>query len=280
MRSYLYIAVPALMLAVLTSTRTATAQRSAYEQFRSKNAEMAEVQPTWMGPLMQSDARLAQAMKFSVSNATAPGARIVSYGNNKGFSLLAGRRFQFDFNPPSYFRNHSATLSDGFGNASTQIKYRIASGNAEHGNFAVTAILSRAFGGGFEQNGMLTDFYCPKIAAGKALGRFNVQSALNGELPAGKVDLQGRAIEWNTTVQMHTSAHTYFDVENNAAWFKGGLIDGKMQNFLAPAGYYVVRRKGWEPTHVVVVFDAGMQIATSSFHCYNHNLITEMRLLF
>ena len=100
---------------------------------------MAEVQPTWMGPLMQSDARLSQAVKFSVSNASAPGAQVLSYGNNKGFTLLGGRRFQFDFNPPSYFRNHSATLRDGFGNASTQIKYRIASGNAEHGNFAVTA---------------------------------------------------------------------------------------------------------------------------------------------
>ena len=81
-------------------------------------------------------------------------------------------------------------------------------------------------------------------------------------------------------MQMRTSAHTSFDVEENAAWFKGGAIDGKEQNFLTPAGYYVVRRRGWEPTHAVVVFDAGMQIATSNFHLYDHNLTTEMRILF
>jgi hypothetical protein len=41
-----------------------------------------------------------------------------------------------------------------------------------------------------------------------------------------------------------------------------------------------VRSNNWSPTHPVVVFDAGMQIATSSFHIYNHNLITEMRMMF
>jgi hypothetical protein len=41
-----------------------------------------------------------------------------------------------------------------------------------------------------------------------------------------------------------------------------------------------VKRKAWKPAHAVVVFDAGMQIATSQFHRYNHNLISEMRILF
>jgi hypothetical protein len=270
----------ALLPAAFTGLWTAQAQHTFYERFRSQNAAMTEVQPSWMGPLIQSDARLSQAVKLSVSNSSAPGAQIFSYGNNHGLSLLGGRRFQFDFNPPSYFRNHSASLGDGFGNGSTQIKYQIASGNAEHGNFAVTAILNRSFGGGLQQNGMVTGFYCPKIAAGKAFGRFNFQTALNGVLPTGKIDLQGRALEWNLTAQVRPSAHTYFDVENNAGWFKGGAIDGKMQNFLTPAGYYLIRRKGWEPTHTVLVLDAGMQIATSSFHLWNHNLITELRVLF
>jgi hypothetical protein len=42
----------------------------------------------------------------------------------------------------------------------------------------------------------------------------------------------------------------------------------------------MVRRKEWGPTHSVFVFDAGVQIATSSFHLYNHNLISEVRILF
>lgn len=241
---------------------------------------MADVQPTWMGPLIQSDARLTQAAKLSLSAATVVGGHVISYGNNHGVSLLGGRRFQFDINPPSYFQNHSTTISDGFGNASTQLKYRIASGNAQHGNFAVSAALCRSFGGGYEQNGMLTDAWFPKLLAGKAFGRFAVQSALNGVLPTGRIAEQGRAVEWNSTAQLHAGTHAYIDLEDNVAWFAGGPDDGKVQNFVTPAGFVVIRRKGWEPTHAVVVFDAGMQIATSSFYGYNHNLVSEIRILF
>ena len=53
-----------------------------------------------------------------------------------------------------------------------------------------------------------------------------------------------------------------------------------MQNFVTPAAFYVVRPKEWTPTHPFLIFDAGMQIATSGFHTYNHNLIAEMRVLF
>ena len=53
-----------------------------------------------------------------------------------------------------------------------------------------------------------------------------------------------------------------------------------MQNFVTPAAFYVVRPKNWKPTHPFLIFDGGMQIATSGFHTYNHNLISEVRVLF
>jgi hypothetical protein len=279
MRIRQYTLLIALAMCVLASNTTAPAQ-SYYQQFRSRNAALADVQPTWMGPLIQSDARLTQAVKVSVSNATVNGAQVTSYGNNHGVSFLGGRRFQFDFNPPSYFQNSSPAMPDGFGNASTQVKYRIASGNAGHGNFAVSAALGRSFGGGYEQNGMLTDAYFPKLLAGKAFGRFIVQSAMTGVLPTGKIAEQGRAIEWNSTAQLHAGRHAYLDIEDNVTWFAGGPYGGKSQNFVTPAGFLMVRRKGWEPTHAVLVFDAGIQIATSSFHAWNHNVVSEMRILF
>jgi hypothetical protein len=269
------------LLATLAAGACATsAQKSAYAQFREQNARMAALQPSWMGPLIQADARLAQAVRFSVSNAYAPGAQIISYGNNHGISVVAARRFQFDVVPPSYFRNHSATLKDGFGNAAVQVKYRIASGNAESGNFALTAIVSHGFGPRAYQNDLLTAYYDPKLASGIAFGRFNVQSTLGGLLPTGKIATQGRAIEWNLTAQVHPTPVLWFDVENNAAFFIDGEFDGKTQNFITPAAFYAVRRREWAPTHPIFVFDSGMQIATSSFHIYNHNLITEIRMLF
>ena len=262
------------------ASRAATVPQSYIERFRTHNAEMTAVQPSWMGPLVQPDSRLAQAVRVSFADAHAPGAQVFSYGNNHGISVLAARRFQFDFDPPSFFRNHSSAYKDGFGNAFTQVKYRIASGNAEHGNFTLTAILTHGFAPRSYQNAMFSAYEFPKIASGKAFGRFNVQTVLGGELPTAKVALQGRAINWNVTGQVHPSGHVWFDVEDNATFNYGGPCDGKTQNFLTPAAYYMVRRKDWAPTHGVVVFDAGMQIATSRFYLYNHNVIAEMRVLF
>jgi hypothetical protein len=275
-----FISSWALATAFAASTCAASAQQSFYERFRADNASMAEVQPSWIGPLSQSDPRLGQALRFSVSNAKAPGAQIVSYGNNHGISVIADRRFQLEFDPPAYFRNHSAALKDGFGNAGAQVKWRIASGNAQHGNFIVTAILSHDFSPRSYQNGLLTGAYTPTLAAGRAFKRFDVQSTLGGLLPTGKIPAQGRLIAWNTTAQVHASAHTWFNVENNTAFYMGGPFDGKKQNFIGPAAYYMVRRKDWKPSHATVVFDCAMQIATTSYHQYNHNLITEMRVFF
>jgi hypothetical protein len=270
----------ALTTACIASPGASTAQQSPLERFREHNAQMTSVQPSWMGPLIQSDPRLAQAVKLSVSNSQSPSAQVISYGNNHGVSVVAFRRFQFDFIPPSFFRNHSPVLKDGFGNAATQVKYRIASGNEEHGNFALTAIVTHGFAPRAYQNGVLSSYYSPRLAAGMAFGRFNVQSTLGGFLPTDKVSAQGRAIEWNTTAQVHPARNVWIDVEDNVAFNIGGAFDGTTQNFVTPAAFYLARRGDWGPRHPAYIFGTGMQIATTTFHQYNHNLITEMRILF
>lgn len=241
---------------------------------------MREVQPSWMGPVTQTDARLGQALRFSVSNFTSPGAHPIVYGNNHGAGLIVNRRLQLELVPPSFFRNHSAAHTDGFGNAAIEIKARVASGNAEHGNYAVTAILLHAFAPRGYENGAQTGIYRPAIAAGHDFGRVVLLSSLGGFLPTGEIDRQGRGIEWKMTAQVHPTERTWFDIEDSALFNRGGLNDGKTQNFITPAGFYMIRREGWQPTHAALVFDCGMQIATSSFHFYNHNLITEMRVVF
>ncbi len=274
------IPVLGLATALLTGVCSAQEMPSRYDLFRSDNATMAALQPSWMGPLIQSDARISQAVRVSVSKSTWPNAQTISYGNNHGISMLAGTHLQVDLDPPSFFRNHSATLHDGFGNAGTQAKWRIASGNAEHGNFAVSALLYHAFAPRVYQNQFLTSFYVPAVAVGKGFGRFAALSTIGGILPTSKIAQQGRGIEWNITAQVHPTPKLWFDIENNALFNYAGPFDGKTQNFLTPAAFYMVKRKDWGPAHSVVVFDGGMQIATSGFYFYNHNLVTEMRVLF
>jgi len=271
----------ALAAAFMASAAAATAQQSFYERFRAHNAHMTGVQPTWMGPMIQLDSRLAQSARISFSNSYTPArTHTVNYGNYHTVSLIFGDRVQVNLIAPPYIQNNYAPQRDGFGDTQVETKYRIASGNAEHGNYALTAKLTYNAPTASHQNGAATTVLVPTLAAGRAWGRFDVQTALGGVLPTGKIAVQGRAVEWNTTAQVLAGEHLWLDVEDNALFNRGGPFDGKTQNFLTPAAFYTVRRKEWKPTHAVVVLGLGMQIATSRFYFYNHNLIPEVRILF
>jgi hypothetical protein len=271
----------ALTAVFVSGAAAASAQQSFYEGFRAHNAQMTAVQPTWMGPLIQTDARLAQSVRLSFSNSYTPArTQTVSYGNYHTLGLIFGDRIQLNLIAPPYIQNNFAALKDGFGDTQVETKYRIASGNAEHGNYAVTAKLTYNAPTASHLNGAATTVWVPTLAAGRAWGRFDVQTALGGILPTGKIAAQGRGVEWNTTAQVLAGTNLWLDVENNALFNRGGPNDGKTQNFLTPAAFYVLRRKAWKPAHAAVVLGVGMQIATSSFYLYNHNLIFEARILF
>lgn len=267
--------------ALLSAADMAGAQQSFTERFIAHNSEMSTLQPSWIVPLVTPDPRLIQYARVSVSHSyTAAHTETVNYGNGRGFGVISGNRFEFDYVPPTYIQHNAAGSADGFGDTSMVVKYRIASGNAKHGNFDVAAILNRSFATGSNKNGAVTDTYCPTLAGGFALRHFDVISSLGGTMPTEKIAVQGRSIAWNAVAQFHATSHVWFEVGNNATFYIGGAHDGKMQNFVTPAAFYVVRRKEWKPTHPFLVIDAGMQIATSGFHTYNHNLISETRILF
>jgi hypothetical protein len=251
-----------------------------YRQMRSNNAAMSELQPSWMAPITASDARLGQGLRFSVSQQSWPGEHPIAYGNNHGLSLIAGRRLQFELVPPSYFRNHSVAHRDGWGNAAIEIKARIASGNANHGNYIVTGVLYHAFAPRGYQNGATTGLYKPAIAGGRMLGRVALLSSLGGYLPTGEITQQGRGIEWKGTAELRAGAHAWFDLEDSALFLRGGRHDGNVQNLISPGVFFLPKHGDRGPSHASVVLDCGMQLATSSFYFYNRNLITEVRLVF
>ena len=277
-RASIYLA---LAIALIAGTCAASAQQSFLDRFAAHNSNMSAVQPGWITPLVAADPRLVQYAKLSFSNQyTALGTQTVNYGNGRGIGLIGGNRFEFDLVPPSYIQHNSKAV-DGFADTTTLVKYRIASGNADHGNFIVTAMLGHSFATGSYKNGATTDTYGPTLAGGLGFGKhFEVESTLGGTMPTGKIAAQGRSIAWNALMQTHATKHLWFEVENNACFFFSGSHDGKMQNFVTPVAFYVVRRKEWKPTHPFLIFDGGMQIATSGFHTYNHNMVSEMRILF
>ena len=274
----------------LTRTPSPATQPQAQPQsitarFLAHNAALTAVQPTWPTPVFEPDPRLVQYYRFSFSNEYTPArTQTVSYGNARGGGIVAWNRIEVDFLPPGYIQHNSAaqasTSLDGFGDSALVGKFRIASGNATHGNFILTALLNHTFASS-PHNGAATDCWTPTLAGGIGFLRtFDVESSLSGSMPTGKIATQGRTIAWNALVHDHISKHVFLEFENNAAFYREGPHDGKMQNFVLPAVFYIYRPKEWAPTHPYLVFDAGMQIATSAFHTYNHNTISEMRILF
>jgi len=280
MKPHTTILLTLIVLIFLGRASRISAQQSLSERFSGHNRAMASRQPVFITPLVGTDPRLVQYTKFSVSHEyTSAGAETVNYGNGRGTGIIAGNRFEFDFIQPPYIQHNSAA-DDGFGDAAVLAKYRVVSRNAEAGNYAVALALSHCFATGSHKNGAATDSFGPTVAAGYAFHHFDVISSLGGTLPTGKIATQGRSIAWNTESQVHLKPHLWFEVENNATFFAGGSHDGKMQNFVTPAAFYVIRGKNWKPTRPSFIVDGGMQIATSGFHTYNHNLITELRMLF
>ncbi|HUB28377.1 MAG TPA: hypothetical protein VL967_01725 [Terracidiphilus sp.] len=241
---------------------------------------MSGLQPAMVTPLVASDPRLIQYYRFAFARQDTPGSTaITNYGNARGGGIILARRFEFDLLPPPYLQ-HTNAAADGFGDTSFNGKLRIASGNAEGGNFDIAASLAHCFATGSHTNGGRTDSFTPNVVAAFTVQKWSLVSALGGTLPTGKIAAQGRTIAWNEAAQLHASGHVWFELENNATFFFAGEHDGRMQNFLTPAAFYVLRRKQWEPTHTYAVFTTGMQIATSSRATYNHNWISELRVLF
>jgi len=270
----------ALILIVAATACAAQTQLPFFEDFRAHNAQMAELQPAMVTPLVAADPRLIQFYRIAVSHEyTAAGTETTNFGNSRGGGVIVARRFEFDFTPPPYIQ-HNDAAKDGFGDVSVVGKVRIASGNAEHGNFDVAASLSHSFAIGEHKNGAETDSWTPTLVGVKDIGRFAFLSALNGTLPTGKIAAQGRTINWNTALQAHATRSVWFELGNSSAFFFDGPHDGKMQNFLMPGAFYVLRRRSWEAEHPFAVFATGMQFATSGFHTYNHNLLAEVRLVY
>jgi hypothetical protein len=258
-----------------------TSAQTFVQHFSEHNSAVTKIQPTWITPLVEADPRLVQYVRVSISNEyTSTGTQTTSYGNARGGGIIAANRYEFDYTPPAYIQ-HNSTAVDGAGDMSVLGKVRLVSGNADHGNYILTAMLSHTFATGSYKNGAVTDSFTPTLAGGVGLGRkFQIESALGGTMPTGKIASQGRSIVWNSLIQTHATKHFWGEIENNATYYFNGSHDGKMQNFVTPVVFYVARRKEWKPTHPFFIFDSGMQIATSSFHTYNHNLISEMRVLF
>jgi hypothetical protein len=206
-----------------------------------------------------------------------------NYDNSKGINLIPWNRTELAVDLPPYIQHHS-TAKDGAGDMSFLGKYRIASGNAQHGNYTLSAWVLATIPTGSYKNGSTDASVAPTLGAGKGIGAFDVQSTLGATLPTGNpaITTSGRPIAWNTVAQYRVGKLFWPQIESNATFYKGGTNDGKTQEFITPG--IVVGKCALRPTDPKsrpgLAFGGGMQIATSQFHTYNHGLILTARWIY
>ncbi|WP_446744761.1 hypothetical protein [Silvibacterium acidisoli] len=233
-------------------------------------------QPHWVTPIVTVTPRLEQEFRTDfVRQITPTHTNSWNYGNSKGLELIPSRHIELIANVPPYIQ-HNSSARDGFGDVAFLMKYRFFARDEEHGNAIVTGFLGATIPTGSYSNGSTDATVTPTLAAGKGFGRFDVQATAGAAFPTADVKKLGRPIAWNTTLQYRADKHWWPEVEFNTTFYEGGPNDGKIQNFVMPGivGRFPLRKR------LGLTFGAGMQIATSAYHSYNHGLVFTARMPF
>jgi hypothetical protein len=166
---------------------------------------------------------------------------------------------------------------NGWGDWQFLVKYRIATGNEEHGNYILTAFYQMSLPTGQFEQGQPNPVITPTLAYGKGFRNLDVQGTLGGSLPTGNVAKIGRSILWNNTLQYRVMKKIWPETEFNFTHYYEGSHSGHSLFYVTPG---VVL--GRFPIHnrLAFTFGAGYEIAATSFHPTNHIPILSIRIPF
>jgi hypothetical protein len=168
-------------------------------------------------------------------------------------------------------------MPDGFGDLSFQVKYGAFSAPEGRGDYFVGFFFSGSLPTGSRPNGIGHTILSPTLAAAKGIGPWDIQTTVGANLPASGANLLGRAIVFNTAVDYKIKGRIWPMLEQNSEFWSGGILDGKKQVFLTPglvfSGFPIAERLHF-------AFGAGVQIAVTQFHQFNHRWILSVRFPF
>jgi len=264
---------------------TTSTSGSFYAWWSARTNATQSKQPAWAVPLVTTYTGLFQVVRTDVLRQVAPALTDTwNFDNSKAVNFIPGANIELAFDLPPYIQHSSAKAVNGWGDFSFLVKYRIASGNAQHGTYTLSAWVLTTVPTGQAKNGSTNASLQPNVGAGKGFGNFDVQTTLGATLPTGTpaTTTSGRPVLWNTAAQYHIGKIWWPELESNATFYKGGTNDGKFQEFITPG--MIIGKCGLHPTDAKsrpgLAFGGGLQIATSHFHSYNHGMILTARWIF
>ena len=233
-------------------------------------------QPDWVTPLITASANLEEAVIYDISRKLPPnGVPLVTAGSNRGIQFVPFGTLQITFATTPYLFHYNTHLDNGFGDTQFGFKYRIISGNEHHGNYALSFASGASVPTGSYQNGQHSGTITPTVLGEKAWGPFDVQSTIGIQLPVSDTHVTGQTYTSNTAFQYRLAKTLWPELEVNFLGNKGGPLDGKKENFLTPGLF--IGRFPLTP-YMGLTFGIGMQIATTSYHTYDHSLLFSVRL--
>ena len=235
-------------------------------------------QPHFVSPIVTTHVMLVQQYRYDMSWQQDPSAGTVTsnYGASRGLEIIPATRFEVGIFPPGYFVHQSKT-ADGFGDLSWQVKFRAFSATEGKGDYFVGFFLGGSFPTGTPPNGLGHTVLTPTFAAAKGLGPWDIQGTIGANLPTTGTNLLGRAILFNSEVDYKIKGKIWPMLEQNSTFWSGGTLDGKKEVFLTP-GVVLGSFPLAERLHLSL--GAGVQIAVTQFHQYNHRWILSVRFPF
>ena len=235
-------------------------------------------QPDWLSPLATTSGRLKQEFRYDIWDQPASGGnRSYQFGGNKGLELITSSRTQILIGVPTYTLVFPNGPPGGFGDSPFMLKFRISSAERTEGNYLVTFLLAATAPTGSHRYGAGEAVVTPTMALGKGWWRFDVQSTLGVNLPAGDTAKLGRQLLWNTAFQYRAAWKLWPELEANSTFYTTGKNAGETQLFLTPG-------LGIGRAHLAGRFRVssavGVQIAATQFHTYNHRWMLSTRVSF
>ncbi|HLZ41742.1 MAG TPA: transporter [Candidatus Sulfotelmatobacter sp.] len=234
-------------------------------------------QPHWIAPLFTTTPRLLEQLRFDIATQPKKGFETTNFGGGKGLEIIPFRNTEILISTPPYVIQDKPGVEDGIGDMSFLLKYRVAAGNEEAGNYIVTAFLGASVPTGTYSNGATSAILMPTLAAGKGWGHFDFQTTFGITLPTNHRDKLGTPLAHNVAFQYRILGKLWPELEVNYTFWTNGSLAGDKQVFLSPgliAGkFHLWRRLG-------VTVGGGVQIPVTHFHAVDRTYLTSVRFPF
>jgi hypothetical protein len=238
-------------------------------------------QPNWVSPLVTSTGRLINGVRDDTffEEGVSGGGSVTEYGGMKGVTFIVPHHHDFGIRIglPSYIVHHDSSAANGFDDIPVRLKYRLRSRNQCGGNYVLTLFFNGSGALSRSGAGRGHGSYGPTVAFGKGWRPFDIQSTLGATIPVGSVDsATGTFVGLNSALQYRAGKGFWPEVEVNSTWWLNGKNRTKKQTFLTPG----LVKKISIRNRATLTLGAGVQIAATHYHAYNHKVILSARMPF